>query len=337
VTQTGLVNNFSVPAGWPATLIVQLNDDCGSPVSNGSVVASFSNGDPPLTLRGDQTTSIYSATWQPGVVLPQVTITFSASISTFPPVTQQLIGGVNQNTEAAPTLITNGTLNIFFDAPTAAQVGGGLAPGTVSQVYGTGLASTAGSPGVVPLLTEFNGTFMLVGGLEAPLFYVSDSLVNIQVPFELTPNRQYSAVVSTNGAFTLPETIDLVPMQPGVAVFPGGNIIAQHAADYSLVTAAHPVKPGEAVVLYLAGMGSTNPPVQSGDPTPGMLVPATVQPKVNVGGQNADISYAGLTPTGIGLYQINFTVPPNASSGNLDLVVNQGGIASNTSKLPVAQ
>jgi uncharacterized protein (TIGR03437 family) len=68
-----------------------------------------------------------------------------------------------------------------------------------------------------------------------------------------------------------------------------------------------------------------------------MLVPATVQPKVNVGGQNADISYAGLTPTGIGLYQINFTVPPNASSGNLDLVVNQGGIASNTSKLPVAQ
>ena len=44
---------LTVPAGWPATLIVQLNDDCASPVTNGNVVASFSNGDAPLNLVGD--------------------------------------------------------------------------------------------------------------------------------------------------------------------------------------------------------------------------------------------------------------------------------------------
>ncbi|HTR39622.1 MAG TPA: hypothetical protein VMH80_27300, partial [Bryobacteraceae bacterium] len=63
LTETGMVNNFTVPAGWPATLIAQLNDDCGNSVNNGSVVASFSNGDAPLTLRGDSLGN-YSATWQ---------------------------------------------------------------------------------------------------------------------------------------------------------------------------------------------------------------------------------------------------------------------------------
>ncbi len=48
ITETGLANNFAVPAGWPATLIVQLNDDCATPITTGNVVASFSNGDAPL-------------------------------------------------------------------------------------------------------------------------------------------------------------------------------------------------------------------------------------------------------------------------------------------------
>jgi uncharacterized protein (TIGR03437 family) len=48
------------------------------------------------------------------------------------------------------------------------------------------------------------------------------------------------------------------------------------------------------------------------------------------------VGFAGLTPTGVGLYQIAFTVPSNARSGSLDLVVSQGGVSSNTTKLPVA-
>ena len=54
LTETGLVNNFAVPAGWPATLIAQLNDDCGDTLAGGSVVASFSNGDAPLSLAGQR-------------------------------------------------------------------------------------------------------------------------------------------------------------------------------------------------------------------------------------------------------------------------------------------
>ena len=65
IAQFGLPGNFSVPAGWPAPLTALAMDNCANPLTNASLVASFSNGDPPISLTGDQTGS-YSATWQPG-------------------------------------------------------------------------------------------------------------------------------------------------------------------------------------------------------------------------------------------------------------------------------
>ena len=63
--ETGLVNSFSIPAGFPASLSAQVSDNCGNPLINAAVVASFSNGDPPLSLQGDQS-GYYAATWRPG-------------------------------------------------------------------------------------------------------------------------------------------------------------------------------------------------------------------------------------------------------------------------------
>jgi uncharacterized protein (TIGR03437 family) len=217
----------------------------------------------------------------------------------------------------------------------ATALGAGLAPGNVAQVYGTGMAPSP-SQTIVPLPSEFSGTFMLIGGMEAPLFYVSDSLINVLVPFELTPNRQYAAIVSANGALTLPENIDITVLQPGVAQFPDGTVIAQISGTTTLISASNPATPGQNLTIYLAGMGPTNPPVPSGQPTPLQLVPVTNQPTVTLDGQPVSYAYAGLTPTGIGLYQINMTVPANARTGVLDLVVTQNGVAANTTKLPVA-
>ncbi len=336
VTQTSLGNNFAVPAGWPATLIVQLNDDCGNPVVNGAAVASFSNGDPPLSLSGDQQTPVYSATWQPSNALPQMSVTVRASAPSLQTSTAQFVGAVNSNPATPPSLAPGGVLDPFFTVATAAMVGDGLAPGSVAAAYGSGLASLIGSPGVVPLVSQYNGTFMLVGGLQAPLYYVNPGLLNVQIPFELAPNRQYSILVSSNGALTVPQTIDVVGLQPGMAAYADGSVIAQHFPSYSLVNAASPAAPGESLVIYLVGMGPTNPSVASGNPTPLQSVPAITQPTVTVDGQPANVLYAGLTPTGIGLYQINFTVPANARSGSLNLVVTQNGVQANTTTLPVA-
>ncbi len=332
ITETGMVNNFTVPAGWPATLITQLNDDCGAAVVNGSVVANFSNGDAPLTLRGDSLGN-YSATWQPGSVTAQMSITLNATSGSLQPATALLTGGVAQNATPPPVLANNGIVNAFNRV-----AGGALSPGTIVESYGSGLASGSGSTGAPPIPLTFNGTQMLVGGLAAPLFYLSTGQLDVQVPAELAPNQQYMAVVSANGALTLPVQIDTVPLEPGVAAYADGHVIAQHA-DYTLINATSPAKPGEVIIIYLLGMGPTNPPVASGAAAPSSepLARVTAQPTVTVDGQKAGVAFAGLTPGYSGLYQIDFTVPSGATSGDLDLIVSQSGIASNTTKLPVAK
>jgi uncharacterized protein (TIGR03437 family) len=328
VTQTGLPNHFSVPAGWPATVIVNLRDNCGRAVQEASVIASFSNGDPPLSLNGDGTGS-YSATWQPGAAGKQVNMTVRATASGLSMGTSLIIGDVTENN--VPILARNGTIHNLNP-----KLGGPLSPGVVASVFGSGLASVTESTGQVPLLTAYKGTSVIVGPFDVPLYFVSPGQVNVQLPSELTANRQYSIVVAANNALTLPDTVDVVPVQPGVAAFQDGRLIAQHA-DFTLVDEARPARRGELLIMYLVGLGETTPSVPSGTPSPGnpLGIPK-VQPTVTIDGQPVDIVFAGLTPGGVGLFQINFYVPANARTGvPLDVVVRQGDVEANITKLTV--
>ena len=185
ITPVGTVNNFSFPASFPAVLSVQLNDDCGTPITNGSVAAFFSNGDPALSLPPNSPSGTYSAVWQPGVVSAQTAITISATASTLlVPATAKLLGGVSATPNPAPSLVTGGALSNLN-----AVVGGALAPGTVAQVYGSNLASGVATPGSVPLPGILNGTQFLVGGMAAPLFYSSGTQLVVQIPTELTAGQ----------------------------------------------------------------------------------------------------------------------------------------------------
>jgi uncharacterized protein (TIGR03437 family) len=329
VAQTGIVDNFSVPAGWPATLAVQVGDNCGNALTSASVAASFSNGDPPISLVGDEQSATYSATWQPGNATSEMTVTIDAASGSLTPARMQLSGNVNPNTSPAPSLVAGGFLNNLN-----AVVGAPLAPGTVTQVYGDNLAASASSPTTVPLPNSFQGVEAIVGGLSAPLFYVSKTQLVVQVPSELAPNKTYSGILVANGQYTLPQPVDLVAANPGTVAFSDGRLVAQHG-DYTLVDSSRPAKPGETLTIYLVGMGATNPAVPSGAPAPVdplARVPGVV--KVVVDGQPAVVSFAGLTPGGVGLYQINFAVPA-VRSGTLDVVITQDGVAANATQLVV--
>jgi uncharacterized protein (TIGR03437 family) len=341
ITETGLANNFAAPAGWPATLIVQLNDDCGALVTSGNVVASFSNGDAPLSLAGD-TFGNYSATWQPGAVNADMVVTINSTAGTLRAATAQLFGGIAPNQTPPPTLVPGGTLNNLNPI-----VGAPLSPGTIVQVYGTGLARAAVSTGPAPLPKTFNDTYALVGPTQAPLYSLSGGQINMQIPFEAAANQQIPIVLSVNNALTLPITLNMIAAAPGVLsaddgptppnVQNGAHIIAQHSADGSLVTSASPAKPGEYLVIYLVGMGATQPSVPSGTQTPlSPLSYVTEQPTVTVGSQMSPIRFAGLTPGFVGLYQIDFQVPTNSSSGELEVDVTQNGIGANPTLLPVS-
>ncbi len=175
--------------------------------------------------------------------------------------------------------------------------------------------------------------------------FLSSGQINIQIPNEATATQQIPIVLSVNNALTLPLMLNIVPASPGVLsaddgpapnVQNGAHIIAQHA-DFSLVSSASPAKPGEYLVMYLVGLGATNPSVASGAPAPtSPLASVTVSPAVTVAGSTATVAFAGLTPGFVGLYQINFQVPASATSGELEVDVTQNGVAANPTLLPVS-
>jgi uncharacterized protein (TIGR03437 family) len=329
LTQTGLTNNFAIPAGWPETISVNLNDDCGNPINNGSVVATFSNGDPALSLPSLNSGGVYSSTWQPRTVTGETSVNVQATSGALTMATTKISGGVAPS--IAPILAKGGTVNAFTHAS------GPLAPGTVTEMYGAGLA--AGTIiAKLPLPKNIQGTTVLFGNQQPALFFVSAGQLDIEIPPELTPGRQYNVIVNANGALTLPDVITLNTVQPDVGYFVDGGLtraLVQHS-NGKLVKSTNPAKPDEVLVLYVLGMGTTNPPVGSGQQTPGASK-VTIQPTLTVAGEQAKIDYAGLTPFAIGLYQINFHVPKDAKSGDLDLVVTQNNVVSNTTKLRVSQ
>jgi uncharacterized protein (TIGR03437 family) len=341
MTEVGLVNNFAVPAGWPATLIVQLDDDCASPVTNGSVTASFSNGDSPLALVGDSLGN-YTATWQPGNVTTDMVVTLNGTSGNLQPATAKLYGGIATNQTPPPTLAAGGTLNNLNPI-----VGGALAPGMIAEAFGTGLAASSTNTGVLPLPTNFNNTFAQVGPFKAPFYFLSGGQVNIQLPAELTAPQQVPIVLSVNNALTLPVTLDVVPGAPGVlsqfdgptqsSSQNGAHITAQHL-NGTAVNSKSPGVPGEYLVMYLVGLGATDPAVPSGMAASASPLSKVInQPTVTVDSLPSNVLFAGLTPGFVGLYQIDFQVPMGVTSGEVTVTVSQNGVAANPTLLAVSQ
>jgi uncharacterized protein (TIGR03437 family) len=329
-TQTGLSNSFSQPAAWPTPLKVQVVDNCGRPVPHGQVIATFSNGDAPLALTAaDATSGNYVGTWTPRNPASQITIAARASAPGFSPATIQIGGQVTPN--AAPILTPDGTLNAF-----APVLGATVAPGTIVQIYGSNLASQTAIASAIPLPVKMNSTAILIGGIPAPLYYVSPGQINAQVPFELPANKQYQVIVNANGALSTPIPLLVTANAPGIAGFATGQIIAQHL-DGRLVLEDSPAAPGEIIVFYVAGMGLTNQDVASGEASPSTNLALPLDaPTVTLGDiPVTDILFAGLTPTLVGLYQVDFRVPETAPNGTLTLVLTQPNGQSNTTVLAV--
>ena len=330
-TETGLVSNFAAPASWPTPISVILADSCGSLITNGEVVALFTNGDPalPLTLV-DPTKALYSGTWTPRGVSSQVTISARASASGYPNATAQIAGQVAPN--QAPVLAPNGGSDIFNPL-----VGGGLGPGNIIQIYGSGLASQTIAPSVLPLPTTVVGTTVVIGGLQSPLYYVSPGQINAQIPFELAPNQQYQLIVSANGALTTPLPIQVNAGAPAVLAFTSGAVVAQHQ-DGTLISTTAPASPGEYVVIYLTGLGATTVDVPSGSASPSSPLAYVVDsPALTLGTNPIPVLFAGLTPGLVGLYQINFQIPTGLAAGSYNLQIAQDGVTSNSTLLQIQQ
>jgi len=104
------------------------------------------------------------------------------------------------------------------------------------------------------------------------------------------------------------------------------------------VSETSPAQPGEYVVFYLVGLGATDYPVATGAASPlNPLVHPSMPVVLTLNSIVQPVRFVGLTPTLVGLYQIDFFVPGDTPDGDMQLVVSQSGQASNAVILPVHQ
>ncbi len=199
----------------------------------------------------------------------------------------------------------------------------GIAPGQLISLFGTGLASdTLTDPNFPTTLGTISVT---INGVQAPLYYVSPTQINAVVPFE-TQTPVAEITVSKAGTSGNRVTVYVNQTAPGVFAVPptGLGYAAALHGDYSLITPQNPAKPGEAIMIYLTGLGRTNPQIATGAAGPSAEPLArTVQPiDVSIAGRAATILYSGMAP-GLRGYQINITVPATTPGG--DQYVDVGG------------
>lgn len=206
------------------------------------------------------------------------------------------------------------------------QLGEVFAPGSLAAIFGDNLAPSVAHAATVPLPRDLNGVNLSVAGTPAPLLYVSPAQINFQVPFEAALG---DAVLDLrrNGAILATRRIRIVEFMPGLfslSADGAGPGIVMHASDFRLVTLENPAAPGEALALYATGLGTVTQPVPSGEAAPLAPVPLPATRYIYVGSdsQSQQILYAGLAPTLVGVYQINFVFNPTPGPGPKQLSVS---------------
>jgi uncharacterized protein (TIGR03437 family) len=208
-----------------------------------------------------------------------------------------------------------------------------IAPGEFLTIFGQGLGPFIPSSLVVgpdgKVATTLSGVEVSIGGLLAPLLYVSPTQVNAIVPYEVSGDSA-SISVSYGGATIPAGSYPVATAMPGV--FTAGSLgIGQGAVlnqDGSVNSAANPAARGSTVQIFGTGGGTTQPGSVTGSIVAnGLNLAAPVA--VSIGGASAMVTYAGSAPGEVaGLMQVNAAVPTGIPTGSAPLIVSVGGTPS---------
>jgi uncharacterized protein (TIGR03437 family) len=211
-----------------------------------------------------------------------------------------------------------------------------LAPGGFISIFGSNLASSTVTSTSFPYGTSLGGTEVLLGGQAIPLQFVSPGQINALVPFGTPVNGPQQLIVKQNGVYAFPET--LIVAQASPAVFTqtqtgqGAGVIVVVKANGTQfeASAAQPASEGDVLVIYCAGLGPVSPAVADGAAAPLSTLSKTVNPvTVTIGGQSAQVLFAGLAPGFAGLYQVNALVPAGITAGaNTPVILTSAGYSS---------
>ena len=224
--------------------------------------------------------------------------------------------------------------------------------GSWIEIYGTNLGdytqewAISNFNGLIAPMTV-GGTSVTVAGQPAFVYYVSPTQLNVQVAGGLGTGSQ-SVIVTTEAGSSAPFSVTMDAVQPGllapstfdiggtqyaVALFSDGVTYVLPPGAISGV-ASQLAKPGDTITLYGIGFGEVNqgiPPGQIAQGQTSLAAPFAV----SIGGMPATVTYAGLAPTYVGLYQFDVVVPSVGASNSAPVTFTLGGV-SGTQKLFLA-
>jgi uncharacterized protein (TIGR03437 family) len=256
-----------------------------------------------------------------------------------------IFGGPGSPVGLAPDPLITATPTIALVANAEGGVAT-IAPNTWVSILGSNLGPAGdiriwGNSDFVggKLPTSLDGLSVTVNGVPAYVYYISPTQVNILTP----PNPISGSVpvqVSDNGAISANFMVQAQAESPSFFVFGGGPYIAATHANGSYVGPASlypglttPAQPGETIVMYANGFGSTSIPVVSGSETQsGTLSP---MPGITIGGVAATVTFAGLVSPGE--FQFNVVVPPSLANGDQPIMAMYNGLTTQAGTLITVQ
>lgn len=333
-TQIAFGSNATVSVGYPALIASYIVDDCGSPMTSGSVVVSFSNGDPPLSLISLQD-GHWTASWQPVNPSASVTLTLNAIEP------DQALTGTRQSApQTAQLSAQNPPILSGVPESVGTLAGGAFAPGDLILIKGFGLADGQAISPSTPLKQQLAGASVVIGGRILPLLYADSAQVVGVIPSDAPVNSSQQVIVQRDNVPGLPAPLIIATTHPAVLTADGsgqgqGLIYKANGATTTLADANNPVQAGDTVVVYCTGLGVTDAKGSASN---------TVT--LSIGGRTAPVSFAGVAlpqsypPGGAplllglvsgglgGLYQVTTTVPDGVSGSAVAVKISSAGQVS---------
>lgn len=211
------------------------------------------------------------------------------------------------------------------DVTSAASYGHVYSPGQMVVVWGSllGPVQQAGlqvdNNGMVS--SSVSGVRILFDGIPAPIVYVSATQCSAVIPYFGAINATTHVQVEYQGVRSDPFPINVSATAPGLFTA---------AASGKGQAAADPARPGSIVILWATGEGLTDPPGVDGRPATTVLPKPLAPVLVTIGGQPAEVQYAGAAPGNMpGLFQINAKVATTVQPGTqVPVQIKIGSITS---------
>jgi uncharacterized protein (TIGR03437 family) len=196
-----------------------------------------------------------------------------------------------------------------------------VAPGELVAIFGSNLGPAV--PAGLQLddsgsvATTLAGTQVLFGGLASPMIFSSAGQIDAVVPFGVAAGR-VEAQVRYQGLGSAPFPVTVVPAVSGIfsADASGAGQAMILNQDGSINSPALPAAPGSVVTLWATGAGQTSPGGIDGAVDAGILTPPILLVQAQIGGQSAEVRYAGGSPGMVeGVIQVNLLVPATSQTG----------------------